>query len=147
MDFIQKYAEISLARASHIKQIKHLWKGDLMELAVRLGETASVSALRDIRRVLDDEKLDDSACFRKIEEIVNRYERLGPGAGSRHDFSLPFQIGVAGSRFAKPFVKISKSGSRLLMVTARQTGIYESFSSYGLFHEPISIKLPSGSAM
>ena len=48
MDFIQKYAEISLARASHIKQIKHLWKGDLMELAVRLGETASVSALRDI---------------------------------------------------------------------------------------------------
>lgn len=54
MDFIQKYAEISLARASHIKQIKHLWKGDLMELAVRLGETASVSALRDIRRVLDD---------------------------------------------------------------------------------------------
>ena len=58
-----------------------------MELAVRLGETASVSALRDIRRVLDDEKLDDPACFRKIEEIVNRYERLGPGAGSRHDFS------------------------------------------------------------
>lgn len=87
MDFIQKYAEISLARASHIKQIKYLWKGDLMELAVRLGETASVSALRDIRRVLDDEKLDDPACFRKIEEIVNRYERLGPGAGSRHDFS------------------------------------------------------------
>ncbi len=115
MDFIQKYAEISLARASYIKQIEHLWKGDLMELAVRLGETASVSALRDIRRVLDDEKLDDPACFRKIEEIVNRYERLGPGAGSRHDFSLPFQIGVAGSRFAKPFVKISKSGSRLLM--------------------------------
>ena len=87
MDFIQKYAEISLARASYIKQIEHLWKGDLMELAVRLGETASVSALRDIRRVLDDEKLDDSARFRKIEEIVNRYERLGPGAGSRHDFS------------------------------------------------------------
>ncbi len=87
MDFIQKYAEISLARASHIKQIKHLWKGDLMELAVRLGETASVSALRDIRRVLDDEKLNDPACFRKIEEIVNRYERLGPGTGSRHDFS------------------------------------------------------------
>lgn len=28
---------------------------------------------------------------------------------------LPFQIGVAGSRFAKPFVKISKSGSHLLM--------------------------------
>ena len=77
----------SLARASYIKQIEHLWKGDLMELAVRLGETASVSALRDIRRVLDDEKLDDPACFRKIEEIVNRYERLGPGTGSRHDFS------------------------------------------------------------
>jgi hypothetical protein len=31
------------------------------------------------------------------------------------EWSLPFQIGVAGSRFAKPFVKISKSGSHLLM--------------------------------
>lgn len=31
------------------------------------------------------------------------------------DMKLPFQIGVAGSRFPKPPVKISKAGSHLLI--------------------------------
>ena len=35
---------------------------------------------------LDDETLEDPACFAKIERIVRIYEDLGPGGGSRHDF-------------------------------------------------------------
>lgn len=46
----------------------------------------SWQALMEIRAVLDDETLEDPACFAKIERIVRIYEDLGPGGGSRHDF-------------------------------------------------------------
>ena len=42
--------------------------------------------LAEIRAVLDDEMLEDPECFQRIEQIVRIYEKLGPGAGSRHDF-------------------------------------------------------------
>ena len=42
-------------------------------------------ALMEIRAVLDDERLDDAACFEKIERIVEIYEALGSRT-SRHDF-------------------------------------------------------------
>ena len=38
-------------------------------------------ALREIRDVLDD-----PICFRRIERIVEIYEAMGLGGGSRHDF-------------------------------------------------------------
>ena len=41
---------------------------------------------KEIRAVLDDETLEDPACFQRIEEIVGICERLGMGGGSRHDF-------------------------------------------------------------
>lgn len=54
-----------------------------------LGElmnSAACRALEDIRKVLDDGRLDDQTCFWKIEEIVKIYEELGSNAGSHHDF-------------------------------------------------------------
>ena len=47
---------------------------------------ASSRALLKIRDILADDTLDDPACFRRIEQIVEVYEALGPGGGSRHDF-------------------------------------------------------------
>lgn len=54
-----------------------------------LGElmnSAACQALEKIRRVLNDNRLDDQTCFWKIEEIVRIYEEMGSNGGSRHDF-------------------------------------------------------------
>lgn len=56
------------------------------ELLRELAEQRCCRALKEIRAVLDDDTLDDPACFRRIEHIVEVYEALGPGGGSRHDF-------------------------------------------------------------
>ena len=52
----------------------------------RLMRERCVQALREIREVLDDDGLDDPECFQRIERIVEIYEALGAGGGSRHDF-------------------------------------------------------------
>lgn len=54
--------------------------------AERLVEMKSYKALEDIRRILDDETLDDPSCFMKIERIVKVYEAMGSDGGCRHDF-------------------------------------------------------------
>lgn len=56
------------------------------ELLEKLMRERCCRALEEIRTVLDDDSLDDPACFRRIERIVEIYESLGPGGGSRHDF-------------------------------------------------------------
>lgn len=43
-------------------------------------------ALCRIKEILEDENLEDPACFQKIEEIVCVLEELGSDAGLRHDF-------------------------------------------------------------
>ena len=64
-------------------EVRISWEGE--DLA-RVLEGRCWQALREIRAVLDDETLDDPACFQRIEEIVGICERLGLGGGSRHDF-------------------------------------------------------------
>lgn len=61
-------------------------KEELNGAAARLMDSAACRALEDIRTVLDDDSLDDPTCFRRIERIVEVYEDLGAGAGTRHDF-------------------------------------------------------------
>lgn len=43
-------------------------------------------ALEEIQTVLNDDSLDDKACFLRIEKIVEIYEKLGSNGGIRHDF-------------------------------------------------------------
>ena len=43
-------------------------------------------ALAEIREILRDDSLDDKACFRRIEEMIVVYEKLGSDMGTRHDF-------------------------------------------------------------
>lgn len=51
-----------------------------------LVDLKSYAALCRIKRIVEDESLDDPSCFRKIEEIVQTLEFLGSGGGARHDF-------------------------------------------------------------
>lgn len=62
-----------------------LTKEDLKTMAEALMKDAACRALEDIRRVLDDDRLDDPNCFQRIEEIVKIYEEMGSNGGSRHD--------------------------------------------------------------
>lgn len=55
-------------------------------LLAELTDSAACRTLEEIRKVLDDGRLDDPTCFRRIEEIVRLYEKMGSNGGSRHDF-------------------------------------------------------------
>ena len=55
-------------------------------LLAELIQNRACQALEDIRKVLDDDRLDDPTCFYRIEEIVKIYEKAGSNGGSRHDF-------------------------------------------------------------
>ena len=52
-------------------------------LLAELIQNRACQALEDIRKVLDDDRLDDPTCFYRIEEIVKIYEKAGSTGGSR----------------------------------------------------------------
>lgn len=49
-------------------------------------EMECYKTLQKIKTVLEDDSLEDSACFMKIEEIVCAFEEMGVNCGDRHDF-------------------------------------------------------------
>ena len=49
-------------------------------------ESECYKALQKIKNIVEDDTLNDSECFEKIEEIVCVFEALGSDCGSRHDF-------------------------------------------------------------
>ena len=53
--------------------------------AGQIVESACYQTLRKIRAVLDDDTLNDAACFQKMEAIVGALESIGIRS-SRHDF-------------------------------------------------------------
>ncbi|MDD3164847.1 MAG: hypothetical protein PHS97_03220 [Oscillospiraceae bacterium] len=56
------------------------------ERAARPSDSACYQALLAIKAALNDDTLQDDACFQKIEEIVCIFEALGSNGGARHDF-------------------------------------------------------------
>lgn len=52
----------------------------------KIIEGRCYQAICEILDVIRDERLTDPECFMRIEEIVCILEKLGPGAGFRHDF-------------------------------------------------------------
>lgn len=54
--------------------------------AKEIVENACYRALLQIKAILDDNALDDAACFEKIEQIVCVFEEIGSNGGCRHDF-------------------------------------------------------------
>lgn len=83
MDFyesmLDSFSEKLQAAVTPSDEEKQSLLGELMD-------SAACQALEKIRRVLDDDRLDDQTCFWKIEEIVKIYESIGSDGGSRHDF-------------------------------------------------------------
>ena len=43
-------------------------------------------ALLKIKKIVENDLLDDRECFMRIEQIVCTLEALGSGGGTRHDF-------------------------------------------------------------
>ena len=43
-------------------------------------------ALRKIRAMRADDRLNDAECFQKIVEIVQVFDQMHTGCGGRHDF-------------------------------------------------------------
>lgn len=61
-------------------------EADAAVMRAELMKSTACQALEKIRRVLMDGRLDDPACFKRIEEIVRIFEELGSDGGGRHDF-------------------------------------------------------------
>ena len=59
---------------------------DLKIDAQAIIEMECYKALNEIKRILENNSLNDSDCFQRIEEIVCALEQLGSGCGTRHDF-------------------------------------------------------------
>ena len=59
---------------------------DLHLDAEKIAEMECYKALQKIKSVIEDDRLEDSTCFKKIEEIVCIFEELGSSGGGRHDF-------------------------------------------------------------
>lgn len=51
-----------------------------------LFDNKCYEALEKIKRIIEDDSLDDAECFYKIEKIVCVFEALGSNGGNRHDF-------------------------------------------------------------
>lgn len=49
-------------------------------------ELKCYQALQEIKRILEEDGLDDAECFDRIEKIISVFERLGSGIHDRHDF-------------------------------------------------------------
>lgn len=58
------------------------WKMNIEEMI----EMKCYQSLNEIKKILEDESLNDSDCFESIEKIITVFETLGSGINERHDF-------------------------------------------------------------
>lgn len=72
--------------ANLLSQESEFRLSDLERKASEYAESECYNALLQIKAVLEDDRLEDTECFAKIEEIVCIFEELGSHAGNRHDF-------------------------------------------------------------
>ena len=49
-------------------------------------EMKCYQALQAIKRILEEDELEDEECFDRIEKIISVFEALGSGIYDRHDF-------------------------------------------------------------
>ncbi len=78
------YEELA-AQAIGLEVMRYMKEmGDLKELE-RKTESKALQVLEEIRRVLNDDSLDDKECFQRIEAIVDTMEANGIHT-TRHDW-------------------------------------------------------------
>lgn len=73
------------AQTIGMEVLKSLSGEDVLEALARKADTKALQALSEIRAILDDETLDDPACFRRIDAIVETLHLHGLST-TRHDF-------------------------------------------------------------
>ena len=49
-------------------------------------EMKCYQALNEIKKILEDDTLEDAECFESIEKIITVFEKIGSGIQDRHDF-------------------------------------------------------------
>ena len=54
--------------------------------AEEMMELKCYCALREIKHILEDDRLEDTECFERIEKIICVFEEMGSGIQNRHDF-------------------------------------------------------------
>ena len=81
MDFIKQLLISAILQGD----IDITLSADVAPLAQIIQENC-VLALYRIKKILEDDRLDDKECFERIEEIVTIFEELGSNCGNRHDF-------------------------------------------------------------
>ena len=81
---MELYREI-LAKMLSEKAVKVSFEGLSVDVE-KLVEMECYRTLQRIKAVIEDDSLNDSECFAKIEEIVCVFEELGSSGGTRHDF-------------------------------------------------------------
>lgn len=59
---------------------------NLINTPVEIVESECYKILKKIKEIIEDDTLEDKECFMRIERIVNLFEEMGSGCGTRHDF-------------------------------------------------------------
>lgn len=81
---MERYEEMV---AKHFcKQAQTCIHAQISKNAAEIVAAQSYQTLEEIKKILEDDLLNDQECFLKIEEIVRIFEALESGAGNRHDF-------------------------------------------------------------
>ena len=81
---MELYKEI-LALALSRGDIRITFSGEEPDLT-KLVEGVCYQALQKINTIIEDDSLEDKACFMQIEQIISVFEELGSSGGDRHDF-------------------------------------------------------------
>ena len=58
----------------------------LNQSADQMVEMKCYQILKKIKAIIEDDSLEDSECFMKIEHIIIALEEAGSNGGTRHDF-------------------------------------------------------------
>lgn len=81
---MELYTEI-LSKVLEAREI-HVIFPDFPINPAEIVEGESYRALQSIKAILEDDRLDDPACFQKIEAIISVFENLHSPVSFRHDF-------------------------------------------------------------
>lgn len=81
---MELYKEI-LAHTLMYGEIKITFPNESLDLS-QIVEGSCYKALQKIKAIIEDDSLEDSECFTKIEEVICVLEEIGSNGGNRHDF-------------------------------------------------------------
>ena len=81
---MELYVEILVHYLS--QENAHMIFPNLQLDAKEIVEMQCYQALQQIKTVIEDDSLEDDACFARIEGIVCTFEKIGSNGGIRHDF-------------------------------------------------------------